>query len=198
MPLSLSVSQVPDSFRSPGSRARGASGPQQQPERKTWVQHWHQRGHPALIPGQVQLSVTLFSAFTHGSGCTLELQVSLPLRCPRRVIFSFSYCGTVDMSSGNICKVVDKLISASSRGFQSALQCCCCGVAAAALPLLRMKPSDSRMWITEALFVCLLPNHPASNNTNIKSTMITNTTDYNILLTCIKASKLIFVAVPWT
>lgn len=49
-PSALFLSQVLDSFRPSGSRPRGASRPQQQPERETRVQHRHQRGHPALMP----------------------------------------------------------------------------------------------------------------------------------------------------
>lgn len=83
--------------------------------------------------------------------------------------FSPLSCGAVDKTSVKTCKVVDYLVhSASLRGFQSGLS------------LLRTKPEDSGMSITDALFVCLLPNRPAFNTNNIKSTITTNTTDYNI------------------
>lgn len=52
---SCSLSQVLDSFRPSGSCPRGASTPQQQPERETRAQHRHQRGHPALIPCRLSL-----------------------------------------------------------------------------------------------------------------------------------------------
>lgn len=45
----LSLSQVPDSFWPSGSRPRGTSCPEQQPERETRVRLRHQGGHPSLI-----------------------------------------------------------------------------------------------------------------------------------------------------
>lgn len=55
----LSPTQLLDSFGPSGSRPRRASCPQQQPERETWVQHGHQGGHPALIPWQPLLLLSL-------------------------------------------------------------------------------------------------------------------------------------------
>lgn len=79
------------------------------------------------------------------------------------------------MNSVNICEVVDKLVnSANLRDFQSGVQ----------LSLLRMKTFRLEN-VNLRSFVCLLPNHSASNNKNIKSIIMTNTKDYNILLMCI-------------
>ena len=74
--LSLSVlfvlSQVFDSFGPSGSRPRGASSPQKQPERETRVWNRAQRGHPTLRNTLTSTDTLPFNtpfSFSRGSGC---------------------------------------------------------------------------------------------------------------------------------